>query len=663
MRRSLVRLAAAPGLIWACSAALAQGQGQGQAQLELRSPNGRNAVAVAIDGEKRVTYSVLRDRQVILAPSAVMMELDSDRIGYGLQISGAERREVDQSYPIVARKAAHGRDHFRELIVHLSETGEDARRMDLVVRAYDDGVAFRTVLPLQPRTEAALVRDEHTEFRFPQAYPCWGLNIGSFGRSHEGEFDPIDTTRTREHNLFDVPFLCQAGGTAFLLAEADLTDFAGLYFTGLGDGGLGLRAKLSPSLDDPRVAVRSLVGSPIETPWRVVMLADHAGELLESTLLTDLAEPSRIADTSWIEPGLSVWDWWSGPSLASVPQAGTNTATAKAFIDFAAANGFEYTLVDEGWYAGAGGAGVVRPGADVTRPSDRFDLAEVVRYGREKGVGVWLWANWRALDARMEEALAFYARSGVVGIKVDFMDRDDQWMVGWYTRLLGAAARHRLMVNLHGAFAPRGLTRTYPNYMTQEGVLGAEYNKWSRRITADHNVMLAYTRGVLGPMDYTPGGFRNVAPEAFEIRNTLPMVQTTRAHGLAMYVVYLSPVGMVADSPDTYAANPAGLDFIRAVPTSWDETRFLAGELGAWIAIARRKGREWYVGAMNGAEGRTVELPLSDLGSGPMTVRRWTDGARPDAVVSGSDELDRRRPLRLRLAPAGGTALILSPAR
>ena len=254
--------------------------------------------------------------------------------------------------------------------------------------------------------------------------------------------------------------------------------------------------------------------------------------------------------------------------IAKLPGQRTTTAVAKAFIDFAAESGFPYTMIDEGWYAGAGGGGVRRPGVDVTKWADAINLQEVADYARTKKVRLWLWAHWQALDEQMEDALALYEKLGIAGIKIDFMDRDDQWMVNWYQKLLGAAARHHLMVALHGAFPPRGLARTWPNFVTQEGVMGAEYNKWSRRATAGSNVMLAYTRGLLGQMDYTPGGFRNVAPANFQIRNDLPFVQTTRAHGLAMYVVYLSPLAAVADSPDTYAASPAGFDFIKAVPAS-----------------------------------------------------------------------------------------------
>jgi alpha-glucosidase len=634
---------------------------QAAAALELRSPDGRNRVTLALDAGGRPTYTVSRDGGVLIAASPIGLELDEDRVGYAMRVAGDERTAADTRYAIVAGKAAEARDRHNQMTVHLVETGPRARRMDIVLRAYDDGVAFRTILPVQPRTAAALVRGEETEFRFPEAWRCWGLNLGKFGSSHEGEFDPVDTARTREHQLFDMPVTCDTGRAAFVLAEADLIDFAGLYLSGRGDGGMGFRARLSPSLDDPRVAVRSRIGSPIVTPWRVVMLADNAGALVGSTLLANLSTPSRIEDTSWIKPGKSLWDWWNGPTLKALPRAGSNTATAKAFIDFAAAQGFDYAMIDEGWYMGAGGGGLVRPGVDLTRWADDFDLPAVAAYARSKNVRLWLWANWRALDAQMEEALTLYARLGIAGIKVDFMDRDDQWMVNWYGKLLAAAARHRLMVNLHGAFAPRGLSRTYPNFVTQEGVMGAEYNKWSRRITAEHNVMLAYTRGLLGPMDYTPGGFRNVAPAAFEARNNLPYVQTTRAHGLAMYVVYESPLAIVSDSPDTYAASPAGLDFIRAVPTKWDETRFVGGRIGESIAVARRSGARWFVGAMNGAAARTLPITLDFLPAGRFRMRSWADGTAPDRIVATTRTVAAGETITLTASPAGGAVLIVEP--
>lgn len=646
-------LIATLALFWA-------GMASAQEVVSVASQDGSNVVRLGISPSGTPTYTVSRRGEQILAPSPIILDLDSDSLGYGMAITGKEQSTADNRYPILAGKAAEGRDLYNQVTVHLQEKGGAKRRMDVILRAYDDGIAFRTVIPVQPATAAAIIRYERTGFYFPSAYKCWGFNVGKFGSSHEGEFDPVDTTRLRDHNLFDLPFLCEAGKAAFALAEADLLDFAGMYLTGRGDGGPGLQLKLSPSLGDTRIAVRTRVGSPIVTPWRVVMLADSAGALQESNLLTNLSTPSRIEDTSWIKPGLASWDWWNGPVIAKLPGQRTTTDVAKAFIDFSAANGFPYAMIDEGWYAGAGGGGVRRPGVDVTRWSDAINLQDVVDYARSKKVRLWLWTHWEALDEQMEEALGVYEKLGIAGIKVDFMDRDDQWMVNWYAKLLGAAARHHLMVDFHGAFPPRGLARTYPNFMTQEGVMGAEFNKWSRRVTARSNVMLAFTRGLLGPMDYTPGGFRNVAPADFRIRNDLPFVQTTRAHGLSMYVVYLSPLGSVADSPDTYAASPAGFDFIREVPSSWDETRYLAGETGEYLILARRKGRRWYLGAMNGDTARSVTVPLGFLGKMAKVAHIWTDGATPDAVDFATRRISAEDSITIDLKATGGAVAIFS---
>lgn len=624
----------------------------------LASPNGRNVIVVGADGGGTVTYAVERNGERVIAASPIILDLDTNTLGYGMRVTGTEDASADKSYPIVAGKAATGRDHYHQVTIHFEEMGGARRRLDIVARAYDDGVAFRIVIPVQPATAAAIIRYERTGFNFPAPWRCWGFNVGKFGSSHEGEFDPVDTRTTRDHNLFSLPFVCETGKNAFALAEADLLDFAGMYLTGRGDGGLGLQLKLSPSLKDPRIAVHTRVGSPIVTPWRVVMLADKTGQLVESTLLTNLSTPSRIEDTSWIKPGLTTWDWWNGPVIARFPGKRTSNEVAMALIDFAAEQGIPYAMIDEGWYAGAGGGGVRRPGVDVTRWSDAIDIEKITAYARSKKVRLWLWTHWEALDDQLEEALTLYEKLGIAGIKVDFMDRDDQWMVNWYSRLLGAAARHKLMVDLHGAYPPRGLTRTYPNFVTQEGVMGAEYNKWSRRVTARHNVMLAFTRGLLGPMDYTPGGFRNMSPAAFQVRNDLPMVQTTRAHGLALYVVYESALGSVADSPDTYAESPAGLEFLRGIPTVWDETRFVAGETGDYIVIARRKGKDWYLGAIADG-GRTVSVPLAFLGGArPFAMTLWSDGEAPDAVVKSERQVSGSETIELKLAPTGGAAAV-----
>jgi alpha-glucosidase len=290
----------------------------------------------------------------------------------------------------------------------------------------------------------------------------------------------------------------------------------------------------------------------------------------------------------------------------NIPDAGINTATYRAYTDFAASMGLEYILIDEGWYEGS--AEWAAP-SNVLKPVPKMDIPGLVRYGKDKGVGVWLWLQWEQLDRQFDEALALYESWGVKGIKVDFMNRNDQDMVAFYHKVLSKAAAHHLMVDLHAAYPPDGLVRTYPNYMTQEGVMGAEYNKWSRRVTATHNVTLPFTRGLLGPMDYTPGGFRSLAPAvmAAQVRNIKPYVQTTRGQAVAMYVVYDSPVMMVADSPDAYKNADGswadGARFIGSVPTTWDETRVLAGDIGQYLVYRRHDQR---IGAHGG---RAAGLP------------------------------------------------------
>jgi alpha-glucosidase len=408
-----------------------------------------------------------------------------------------------------------------------------------------------------------------------------------------------------------------------------------------------------------------------KSPWRLIMMGDNEGKLIESNLVDALAGPSRLPDTSWIKPGLSAWDWWNGnafPLPAKYrgigPNAAINTDTYKHYIDFASDLGLEYLLIDEGWSVGS--TIEPDPAADVTRAKPQVDIEELVRYGRAKGIGLLVWVQWEQLDRQMDDALATYAAWGLKGIKVDFMDRNDQEMVNWYHRLLSKAAAKRLMVDLHGAYPPNGLSRTYPNYVTQEGVLGAEYNKWSRRVTAKHNVTLAFTRGLLGAMDYTPGGFRHSTPKEFPSRQQFaePYVMTTRGAALAMYVVYESPLQMVSDTPAAYRTADGGwqpgVDFIRMVPTSWDETRFIAGSIDEYVLIARRSGETWYVGGMSVAPKR-IDIPLEFLDSGSFVATKWQDGGTPSTVSISSTDATRTGTIALEMAANGGGVIVLRP--
>ena len=316
-------------------------------------------------------------------------------------------------------------------------------------------------------------------------------------------------------------------------------------------------------------------------------------------------------------------------------------------------------MIDEGWCLNSGTGGRAPDNADVTQAKADIDMPALVAYAAKKKVRLWLWVQWSLLDRQMDAALAQYEKWGIAGIKVDFMDRNDQQMVDYYHKLMAKAAGHKLLVDMHGAYPPAGLNRTYPNYLTQEGIMGAEYNKWSRRVTATHNVSLAYTRMLLGPMDYTPGGFRNATPATFEVVNSPPQVQTTRGHGLGMFVVYESPFQMVADSPDVYE-NAAGFDFVKMVPAAWDETRFLAGDIDDYVVVARRKGKDWYIGAMGNEKPHAISVPLKFLGAGKFKAKIWEDGATPTTLKESERDVSSADALELKLAPSGGAAVRIS---
>jgi len=654
----------------------AQSAGEPPSHYALQSPDGRVTMAADLSADGVLTYTVAFDGNEIISPSPIGISLYAARpdqaaagdLSHGLRIVAADHRAGDDAYTPVNGKVASVRDGYSEATIHLEEQSGPHRKLDVNLRAYNQGAAFRAILPPQPNLSEVRIAGETTKFAFPHSYACLGLNLGRYHNSHEGEFDPIRARYIRPAALYELPLVCQTGfgASAFALTESGIEHYGAAYLSGRGDGGLGVEINLTPRVDDERLAVATpMTPDGVKTPWRVIMIADRPEKLLESNLVDDLAAPSRVADTSWIVPGKASWDWWSGPSIPGMANVGANNATYKVFIDFAARLGFPYMLIDDGWAKESGGGGYVRPGSDITQTAPGVDLPELVAYARERHVGLWLWTNWQAMDKQMDQALPLYEKLGIKGIKVDFMDRQDQAMVEYYYRLLDQAAKHHLMVDLHGAFTPRGIERTYPNFITQEGVMGAEYNKWSARVTATHNVSLAYTRDILGPMDYTPGGFRNVTPANFVPRNLAPEVMTTRAQQLALYVVYTSPFVCISDTPSAYETADLklvpGADFLKRVPTTWDETRAVSGEFGQFIVVARRKGQQWYVGAINDETARHIRIPLAFLGPGHWTLSRWTDGNEPSAVTTGEETIDGGGSVDLDLAASGGAALILTP--
>ncbi|MEO5933533.1 MAG: glycoside hydrolase family 97 protein, partial [Duganella sp.] len=585
--------------------------------LVVKSPDGRSSITIERDASR---FSVARQGESVIAPSPLGLELDGVPAFGPLTLERRQDTKVDQVIALVATKADRARDHYRGATLTFRERGPEGRRLSIDVRAYDDGVAFRYRIdgdaPLR-------LRGERTAFTPAGDPEC--LVTPAQG-SHEEPFARIKVSQLRADTAYDVPVVCAtpSGKTAYAITQAHLAGYAGAAL--LPEGG-ALRIRLSAPPKRPAPAFVSKAG--LSTAWRVVMMGNRTGDLIASNLIGNL-NPAPEGDFSWVKPGKAAWDWWSGP-LAGMKASMDNY---KRFIDFAGAAGLPYYLIDAGWASGPPGCCDAHPDTDITRAADGIDMQELVRYAAGKGVGLILWVHWDHLAPRIDEVLDTYARWGIKGVKVDFMNRDDQDVVDFYQRAAQATAKRHLLLDLHGAYVPAGLQRTYPNFITQEGVLGAEWNKMTDRITPKHNLMLPYTRMLAGPMDYTPGGFRNGTPASFGVRAELPLTQTTRGQALAMYVVYDSPLQMVSDDPDAYR-DAAGFDFIKRVPTAWDQTLFLSGQPGVDIVLARRQGKAWYVGAMLADQdgGAVKRVPLRFLGPGKYRATVWEDGATPNDVV------------------------------
>jgi alpha-glucosidase len=606
------------------------------------SPNGQAAIRIAADGG---SYVVTRGAETVIASSPLGLELDGQPDLGALELEKVTRTTTDRRIPLVATKASVARDHYRAATLVFRERAHDGRRLLVDVRAYDDGVAFRYRID---GSAPVSLKGEKTAF-VPAGDPECLVSVAD--GAHEVPFARQKVSQLRDNQGYDVPVVCTApsGRTAYAITQSDLEGYTG---ASLWREGGGLRVHLSGAPGRAAPVYASHGG--LQTAWRVVMLGNRPGDLIASNLVGNLNPPPQ-GDFSWVKPGKAAWDWWSGPLAGMKP----DMAAYRRFIDFAAASGFPYYLIDAGWALGSGGCCDARPETDITRAAEGIDMPELVRYAASKGVGLILWAHWEHVRTRMDEVLDTYARWGIKGVKIDFMNRDDQDVVDFYHRVAAATAKRHLLLDLHGAYVPAGLQRTWPNFITQEGVMGAEWNKMKTNITPEHNLMLPYTRMLAGPMDYTPGGFRNGTPATFQVRDVQPFTQNSRGQELAKYVVYDSPLQMVSDDPDAYR-DAEGFDFIRRVPTAWDETRFVSGEPGRDIVLARRLGKTWYVGAMSAADAATTQqVRLDFLPAGRYRATVWEDGDTPNNVKRREVNVTARDGLALQLAAAGGAVVIL----
>lgn len=626
----------------------------------VNSPNGLLKL-IFTNRDGQLAYEVTFRGRPVIHRSILGLEFAGQAtIGANMRIISTRRGSVDQSYRVVAGKSNPIRDRHNWVRLESVEADGLKRRLTIEARAYDDGVAFRYLVPKQPALEEFRLKDERTEFRLTGDHVSYPLILRNFRTNYEAEHQSMRLSALPAGAVVGLPFLWEVPDTGwFALTEAHLENYSGMYVSP-GKAPSVLEARLAPRDDQPELKV--VAASPHQSPWRVLMAAAEPGRLIESNLISNLNPPCALRDSSWIRPGKVTWPWWSNRVVTGVDfQGGVNTPSKKYFIDFAARSGLEYLIVDTGWYAGGRGAD-----ADITKGNPQLDIQEVLRYAKEKGVKVWLWLNWALADRHMDKVFPLYRDWGVVGVKIDHMNRDDQWMVDFYHRLAKKAAENRLMVDFHGAYKPTGMSRTYPNVITWEGVMGLEDVKWDRRANPANDLRLPFTRMLAGPMDYTPGGFDNVTREQFVSRRTAPMVLGTRSHQLALYVVFESPLQMVCDHPAAYEDAPE-FKFIRDVPTNWDETRVIKAKVGEFLTIARHRGDEWYVGTITNWTPRELEVPLEFLKNGKYVAEIYADAddadRNPKHVVIETKTVDRTGRLAVRLAPGGGHAVRLVRAK
>lgn len=624
---------------------------------ELKSPSGE--VSVTVDIGEQIRYSVYGGGKPLLTDSSLALCLREGTLGDKPHLTGHKASPVNRTFrPVVAFKFEEIRDRCNML--RLDFRGGWA----VEFRAYDDGMAYRFVTALRHDIE---VLSEKVAIRFPDDYTAVVQQPGGFKTAYEEPYSLIETNGWKPGDPMSVlPVLIDTRqGYKLLLSESALSDYPCMFLEGDGANGMkGTFPKVPLAYEesgDRSMRILQEADYIARTkgtrafPWRYFVIAKDDGQLIENTMTARLAEQQAIADASWIEPGQVSWEFWNaaspyGPDVDFV--AGFNTATYKYYIDFAAEYGIPYIIMDEGW---------ARSTRDPYTPNPAVDVHELIRYGREKGVGIILWMTWLVVENHFE-MFEELSKWGVKGVKIDFMDRSDQWMVNYYERVAAEAARHKMVVAFHGSFKPAGLEYKYPNVLAYEGVRGMEN---MGGCTPANSVWFPFIRNAVGPMDYTPGAMLSMQPESYCGNRPNAASIGTRAYQMALFVLFETGLQMLADNPTLYYRNDECTRFISRVPVTWDETRALEAVAGKFAVVAKRKGDKWYVGAINGSnEGIELEIPLDFLTPG----KNYTMTGFEDGINAFRQAMDYRKTQRrvdstgkatLKIARNGGWAAVI----
>lgn len=599
------------------------------------SPDGRIDVNVST-GEK-TTYSVQFDGKTILAPSPLSMKFGNGKvIGDGMNVKKVSRRSENKVLsPVIRQKCAEIVDNYNEMTLADSD-------YKLIFRVYDDGLAYRFHTDFK---KDVVVYGEEVNYCFPEDYDLLFPKENSMLSAQQPLFRPMKMSQIRTGEFSSTPTLMKPDAhVRMLISESDLESYPGMFLEKQGKfefkGKFAAYPVETYTTDDRQIFPDKRADYIAKTkgtrnyPWRAMVITDTDAGLINSQLIYKLApDPEVDDDFSWVKPGKIAWDWWNANALYDVDfKAGINTETYKYYIDFASAHNIEYVVLDDGW----------SEAWDVTKTIPEIDMPELSRYAAEKNVGLILWVSWAPFEQKLDEAFALFKEWDIKGIKMDFMNRDDQEMVDFYYRVCRKAIEYKMTLDLHGAYKPTGWSRTFPHVLTSEGVAGLENCKWGDFVEPTHDCNLPFTRMVAGPMDYTPGGMNNFHAKDFKIWFDTPGTVGTRCHQLGMYVVYESPLQMLADSPSNYWREPKTMKFLSQVPVTWDETRVLEAKIGEYVLVARRHGDKWFIGGIAGKEAQSFEVSLDFL-DGARTLTAWEDG--PNVEIQARDFSVKTRPV------------------
>ncbi len=619
----------------------------------LLSPDKR--IEVTIRTGARFQYDVLFKGTALLQNSTFSIDIDHNTLGLQPKVKASKERTYDGTLePPVRQKFAKIREHYNEL--RLTMEGNYA----VVFRAYDEGVAYRLETSL-PQTEVK-VYGEESSFNFAGDYRVYYPQEESFFSHNERHYLPMNMATIAPSAIASLPAVVDAAnGVKVAVAESDIEDYPGLWLRGTSGNGLAatfppypLKETLEKDRDFKVTQAADYIAVTRGTrsyPWRLLGIAEKDGDLITNPLVYLLAKPSQIQDTSWIKPGKVAWDWWNALNIDGVGfKSGVNTQTYKYFIDFAAKYGIPYIILDEGWYKLG----------NVLEVVPEVNMEELSAYAKQKNVGIILWMVWKTLDDQFNPAFAEFQKWGVKGLKIDFMQRNDQKLINFYYKTCAEAAKRHMLVDFHGGQSQITMTRTWPNMISGEGVRGLEWSKWSAETEPQHNITLPFTRMFLGPMDFTPGAMLNATKKDFSPVFDRPMSLGTRCHQLGIYVVFESPLQMLSDSPSNYLREPEMMEFLAPVPSVWDDTKVLDARIAEYALVARRSGKDWYVGAMTNWTGRDLEVDFSFLPAGTFWLEAYADGVNADHIASDykktRTQITRDTKLKITLAPGGGWA-------